>query len=238
VILEHLPGKRLSECSATEVRTHIAAVLRTVSQLRTVTFDHYGEIVGAFAPVGNHKDLAEYVKAFARYYQSELDKHLTSSHRGNQEIAELLRWASRRLDAGAGAGGVESALTDRPCLCHSDIKLTDILVDRDENHCEYFLVDFDNVFAFVPEFDLCKLHLSMLEYGVQMELVEYAGLIASAYGVTPGNVLRGLRSLYPLVLCRLLAWAAKRDHETMISRIIQAMHLISSAPPDPVRSKA
>ena len=121
---------------------------------------------------------------------------------------------------------VESTLSDVPCLCHSDVKLTDVFVQSTASGHEYILIDFDNVFAFVPEFDLCKLHFSALEHGLNWDLSWFAGVAATAYGASESEVARGMRSVYPLVLYRLLGWAVKRRHRhliALIQRVSQAI---------------
>ena len=68
-----------------------------------------------------------------------------------------------------------SATSNAPCVCHSDVKPQDIyLVDE---HRRLALIDFDNVFSFIPEFDLCKLHFGLVAAGVNIELDEYARMV-------------------------------------------------------------
>lgn len=103
---------------------------------------------------------------------------------------------------------------------------------------EYVFVDFDNIFAFVPEFDLCKLHFSMLECGIRVGLQELAELVASAYGVSLHAAEVGLRRFYPLVLCRLLAWAIKRARASSSSmRCTSSRVALMSCQEQPPRSQ-
>lgn len=221
VIFENVPGRRLSECSIDEIRGHIGGVCRSVARFREVAVEHYGEIIGEFAPVGNHSNVSGYARSVVAYCRSQLEDHLRTVLRSTSPYSgELFRWANSVLSENETSRiMVESTLSSRPCLCHSDVKLTDIIVQEHRGELEYVLLDFDNVFAFVPEFDLCKFHLSMCERELYLNLESFAEMVAPAYGVSKEGALKGLRSVYPLVLFRLLAWGVRRDHAVLLEQI-------------------
>jgi 3',5'-cyclic AMP phosphodiesterase CpdA len=226
-IMEFLTGQRLSDCPDSEILKHVTGVVKLTSKLRDVKLDQYGEIIGEFIPVGNHRELIHYVQSSVTYWQKELGEHLKPTHRSSVGISQLLNWADRILGRNNKAQiNLRSALSNEPCLCHSDIKLTDVIVKNISGQLKYFLLDFDNVFAFVPEFDLCKFHFSTFEHGVQIDLNMYADMIATHYEINHNNALDGLISVYPFVLMRLLSWASKRDHEPLIAKIDQMMQLV------------
>jgi hypothetical protein len=229
-ILEYLAGQRLSDLAVTEIRGYMPEIMPLISKLHKIRCDHYGEIIGEFAPVGNHRELAHYIKCSVDYWRKEIDKNLRPEHYSFDGISELLAWGDLILARTQHAQFMPvSTLSTEPRLCHSDIKLTDIIVDSTFGRPKFSLIDFDNVFAFVPEFDLCKLHFNMSEHGIQMGMDEYAQLVADHYGMDIRLILKGLVNFYPFVLTRLLNWATKRNHEPLIVTIGKAMQRLARA---------
>lgn len=225
-ILEYLSGKRLSNCAVNEIGLHVSPIIRLISELHKVKFNHYGEIVGEFAPIGNQNELDCYIKRHVNYYRGEIDKYIKSEYRSLNGISKLLEWSDKIISpAKSKQLIVRSAFSDRPCLCHSDIKLTDIIFDNTSGEDKYFLLDFDNVFSFLPEYDLCTFHLSLLEHGAEVDFQKFAKIAASNYNTNIEDALRGITGIYPIVLIRLLGSAVRRDDSSLIVKIDRAMHL-------------
>jgi len=78
------------------------------------------------------------------------------------------------------------------------------------------------VFALAPEFDLCKLHFSLLENDVDLGLDAFAEVVGPIYGVSASTVEASLLCFYPLMLFRLFAWGAARNHELLMLNIARA----------------
>jgi hypothetical protein len=227
-IMEYVSGTRLSECAVSEIREHVSGILRTVSEVHKVEINckHYGEIIGEFTPVGNHQKLNDYIHGHVNYWRREIAKESKPEHLSNAGVAELLNWADRII-SGGNASHIKSFLTDRPCLCHSDVKLTDIIFSKAAGRKAYYLLDFDNVFAFIPEFDLCKFHFNLLEHGLKFETSDYTKLIAEYYDVNVACAGRAFVTVYPFVLLRLCNWAVKRNDGHLIRLVGNVASLLS-----------
>lgn len=237
-IMEYVNGMRLSECAVSELAAHISGVLQVVSQMHKVKLDsdHYGEIIGEFTPVGNHRKLSDYVRGHVAYWRREINMGAKPEQISIAGISELLKWADQVLSTD-GAVSLKSALSDRPCLCHSDVKTTDIVFDKIAGKPMYCLLDFDNVFAFLPEFDLCKLHFNLLDHGFNLDTSEYTRLIARHYRVDVASVRKAFISIYPFVLMRLCNWAVIRN-DTHLIRLIGSVVLYLSKKEQPLPDAA
>ncbi|MFN3242944.1 MAG: hypothetical protein ACE37K_15700 [Planctomycetota bacterium] len=83
--------------------------------------------------------------------------------------------------------------------------------------------------AFIPEFDLCKFHMRLLEARVDVRLGKYADMVAKSADLKAAAVLGSLRPTYPSVLARLLNRAfPRRAQETMdlVAKAVRAMSLM------------
>jgi hypothetical protein len=209
MLMEMVDGRRLSSFATSEQRTLVPLVVREVLRLRDVVSSSYGEIVGEYEAVPNCEDLGRYVRAMVAHWKQNLDQ-LPPYQRVGGDFAPLVEWADVVVGDSARAP-LWSALTDRPCLCHTDVKPDDVIIKQDAGEWQRpVLLDFDNVFAFVPEFDFCKFHMYLLKGGLTIPLDEYASMIADGAdqpAVSAAMVLASLVSVYPYVLTRLVNWA-------------------------------
>jgi hypothetical protein len=219
-VLEEAAGRRLCDCSVAEIKSALPEIVSFIAPLRSLTFPYYGEIVGDFAAIGNHNLLDDYVDHALRYWARELEAHLSNAWRVAPGIRDLLIWLGSVLERPRGAeAAVVSCLSSKSCFCHSDIKVTDMFVDERNGCREYTLLDFDNVFAFVPEFDLCKLHFNLFEHGIDMSLELFCEMIARQYRVELTAIIRSFMSVYLFALTLMLNWSSKRGHEDLIAHV-------------------
>lgn len=219
LLLEMLEGDRLSDFPAQAVREQLPGVLELVARLAEVPHVTYGEFVGTYV-VKNHRDLNTYVRGLLENWKQPLGR-LKPEYRKHGPLKPLLEWAKQALNR----SHVHSVLSDGPCLCHSDVKLTDIVLTNHGGYVRPVLLDFDNIFAFVPEFDLCKLHLSLIEHNADIDLPRYAEMVRRAFRSKASikQIEESLCSVYPIVLLRLLQWAATRRAEYTIDKVVKAL---------------
>lgn len=227
MILERVEGRPMSSLSASEQIELLPLVVREALRLRALRFADYGEVVGSFDPVPNQKSLDAYVRSMVAHWRKQL-MTLPEAERKFGDLSPLVEWSNAVADGGPCP--VWSVLADQACLCHSDVKPHDVFVcSTPEGTAKVVLLDFDNVFAFVPEFDLCKLHFGLVREGVRIPLNELARIVAEADGtVTPAAVYDSLVSVYPYVMVRLLHWAMDRRSEfdiDLMARVLPALEL-------------
>jgi hypothetical protein len=218
-ILRYVNGDRLDTAPG-DIRDHINSVIEQIARFRDVLLptELYGEIIGQFLPGGNHSTLDGYVRSYCRYWTAEIEKRQEDAtalaHRS--AIEQFVRWG-RAVEAGTTS--VTSALSSRPCLCHSDLKLEDVILEHHGGRAQYCLLDFDNVFALVPEFDLCRFHFNLSENRLSLELPQFAEVVARHYKIDASDALTSLTGFYPFVLLRLLHWGVKRNDDMLLGRI-------------------
>jgi hypothetical protein len=223
LLFEELDGRRLSDCETVTISESLPEILKLTAKIAAEQCADYGEVVGKYA-VPNERSLQVYLRKLIKHWFPRFAK-LSPERREIGPLKPLLAWAQRQLQE----CDVRSTLSETPCLCHSDVKLTDILLVQQEKRTVPVLLDFDNIMSFVPEFDLCKLHLSLIEHNVDVGLPEYARLIKEAYPVASSaeEICTSLQSFYPVVLLRLLQWAAERGAEGPIDHVIKALHCLA-----------
>jgi 3',5'-cyclic AMP phosphodiesterase CpdA len=226
LLIEMVNGQRLSSFSRAEQKTLVPLILSEVLRLRDVRHDSYGEIVGQYQPVQNSPDLDMYVRNMVKHWKERLD-NLPQNKRTHGDLSFLVRWADRVVNDREHQP-LWSELTNGPSLCHSDVKPDDILmVKNGGGQLSSVLLDFDNIFAFVPEFDLCKFHMYLLLGEVNLSLDEYANMIAGIeLSVSASAVRRSLVSVYPYVLTRLVNWGIPRKAQDTLEDVARVIRLL------------
>jgi hypothetical protein len=228
MLLDMVNGQRLSSFSQLKQRELVPLVLRQVLRLRAVSCKRYGygEIVGTYPPVPNSPDLDVYVRNMVAHWKKRLDT-LPLYMRTRGDLSFLVRWADETVSRHTQAP-LWSALSNVPSLCHSDVKPDDILIVRESGRPNPVLLDFDNVFSFVPEFDLCKFHMYLLLEGVILSLDEYARTIAKIEPRASAGAVRGsLASVYPYVLTRLVNWGIPRKAQDTLEDVARVLRLLA-----------
>lgn len=223
IITERLKGMPLSELSPERQIEKIPEIVREVLNLRQFRRQTYGEIVGTYDRIPNQPELGRYVSLMVTHWLKEL-RRLSGVDRA-AGLDRLQNWAEKvsQLDP---CGAVWSATSNAPCVCHSDVKPQDIFLT--EGRRRPVLLDFDNIFSFIPEFDLCKFHFGLAAMGVYLELDQYAKIVKVEAGgdVSNDEVWRSLVSVYPYVCCRLLNWAIPREAQTTIDRVAAVLNIV------------
>ena len=212
VLLQRINGVSLSEYSPKDRIEYLGPIVQQVLYLREIKFPTYGEIIGTYEPVANQQEIEVYVNEMVAHWQETL-RAIPSRQKTIEGVSKLLNWVDS-ICAGKGESEVSSALTDVPCLCHSDLKPQDILIEINANGLvRPILLDFDNIFAFIPEYDLCKFHMYLIAQGMQISLEDFSIIIAEETKEKrdTASILQSLKATYPYVLTRLLHWAVPRN---------------------------
>lgn len=192
LVTTYIEGRPLSGCADVPLSI-LRSILMGIVPFRNIAFDTYGEIAGSYASIRNIDRLPPYTKQLVDVWLSRLA--------GHYELPD-------RIAAIAVCNDLQSKLAVHPCLCHGDLTPGNIIV-RDG---QVALVDFDNAFAYVPEFDLSRLYVYLLRQGCPIGLRRYCGLVADCYGSHTSDVADGMRQFVWVVLLRQISWCYLHDY--------------------------
>ena len=204
LIERRVPGTPFSACNKVVVKENIGSILEQISVYRRVSFTEYGEIAGKFPSIPNTKSFQEYTQTNYRFY---LDGIIRAVKMDNYHplLKELKSF--NKLN--------ESVLSSQPCLCHSDITLENIILSHDKP----FIIDFDNAFAFTPDFDICKFFIDLSLRHINVDINEFSRLAAFVYGVKHRDIMEMIKNYYWYVAARILNVHATLNNAKHFNRI-------------------
>ncbi len=159
---------------------------------RNLTFSSFGEIAGQYHVAQNKSNLMDYTQQLVDFWVQTIGTHVG-----------LVRVPRLRVVLGRQPV-LASLLTQHPCLCHSDLTPHNLLY-HDGN---IVIVDYDNAFAYVPEFDICKILASFAVQEWDVDVSKFCHWVARWYGETCDYVEEGVHRFYWIVVLRLMSWNA------------------------------
>lgn len=186
LIYEKAQGIRLRDLTRPEILLWLPEVVRVIHEFSTVKLPHYGEIVGEYEGAPNTADLRAYTTAITHHWLAGIQHFLSASHRiGIDELA-----TSQNITS--------ALLSHSPTFTHSDLRLENLFVVDNS----LTVIDFDNAFSFLPEFDLCKTFIDLQDCHVLTSMEEFSTIVAGPFGVARELAQRAMMRFYWFVALR------------------------------------
>jgi hypothetical protein len=190
LLYRKINGIPLSSLKPSNVTEWIPTIVDIVCAFSKISLRHYGEIVGEYEGAPNTENLHEYMWHITRHWLRTI---ADSPHKC--VVNDLKSFVADKTIP-------EGMLGTSPSFSHSDLRLENIFLGVNG----LTIIDYDNAFSFLPEFDLCKTFIDLQDYGIPVLLDDYTGMIAGSFSVSQSMALQAIMRFYWFVALRKLSY--------------------------------